>query len=126
MAGIGERTFSLLTLETPAEPLTIFVETINREGQARPRYRDGGLRSVPSQYVSLERFTTASALKAGLIAYKVIEGTAVVLEDDLENEYNVIVKRVTSLSQKLMEAVSSSEGSGNYVLRARWEVEVLG
>jgi predicted anti-sigma-YlaC factor YlaD len=125
MAGIGSYTFSVLTRRVPANPLTLIIETVNREGQSRPTYRRRGLGPSLAMYESLERFSSAANLKTGLLGYKALEGTVQTLTDALGNTYSVIVKDVTPLSDTLAEAVASTVGSGNYLLRARWEVEVV-
>jgi hypothetical protein len=126
MASIGSATFATLSLDGAGAASTAqAVETTHRTGINGNDFRLAGKVSGPARYISTTDFSSGSNLKSAKVQYDGLVGTQVTLTDMLGNTFVVVVLGVDSVEEQKTAITSGGIASGNYILRARWEVQVI-
>ena len=126
MSSIGSATFATLNLDGAGAASTAqAVESTHRAGINGNDFRLAGKVSGPARYISTTDFAGASNLNSAKVQYDGLVGSQVTLTDMLGNTFSVIVLGVDSVEELKTAITAGGVNAGNYILRARWEVQVL-
>lgn len=123
----GGITCTFITLKGVVDPPGEVVETIKRPGVAGATFRTLASQGQEFELAGIADFTSEANAKAGVIAYKGLQGTLCTITDDHGQSWtSYMCLQVQSVSWKAGATARGGVSNGAYLVGSRWRFMAAG